>query len=161
MVEKATAAGAAEELPRSTPPSFPPHYLSGRACHSVHFILAPENGRTGFPSAHPQQRVGWFPSQYHHWLDSQVMGPNTVHAILLGQVILLQMPRHLQLAAAPLGPKIVRAELDHTSSSVNQHLGDDDPRGPIFPLLDHQGACYGLRRGSLVPGFQTLTGPGE
>ena len=67
------------------------------------------------------------------------MGPETVNTILLDRVIMSQsqMPWPFQLAVAPRGLKMVRAELESLLSSFHRHLGDDDPGGPVSPSAAH------------------------
>lgn len=148
-MEKPSAAGAAEDRPGSTPLSLlPPVPFQKSLLFSTLSSCSGEWGAL-FPLRHLPSRVraGGFPIQDQPlagWLESQdpthltpsfwteSSGPK---AKCLGI--------YCRQAEALLGLETVRAELESYISSVNQHLGDYDPRGPVSSLLAHHGGHRG------------------
>lgn len=152
QLKKASAAGAAEERPGPTPLSLLPPLPFQKSL--LLRMLSSCSGEWGawFPLQHLPSRVraGGFPIQDQPlagWLESQDPTHSTPSFWTESSGSQSQVLGRLRQAEALLGLEMVRAELESYISSVNQHLGDYDPRGPVSSLLAHP---HGGHRGDLL-----------
>lgn len=127
---------------RSTP-SFLPRSLSGGARRVGDFDLA----------------VEWDDSSSSSRSPTESRGACRWTTILLERVVTSQSqtPWHLGLEGAPGAGggrlKMARAEPESYIPSVHQHLGDDDPGGPV--------SCCPSTQRSLLPAWRRLHGTGR
>lgn len=118
------------------PPLFLLRYFPGGPAALVALPLL-QSGKTHPPSAHPRQREragvqdrplvsspeSWDPRQHHpSGLSHHVPKPNALA---------------LPTSSGPAGPQDGARRTGIILSSVPQHLGDDDPGGPVSPPAAH------------------------